>query len=416
MNAIKSTFSLLFVIRKHRLLKNEEAPVYLRITVNGEVADINVKRSVRVEMWDQRRESSLGKLHADRELNHYLETLKMRLYKIHREFEIDGKRITAKALRDRFYGKDESSKTIGDVYREHNEKCRALIGIDFTKSTVEKFDTSLSHLKEYMQHQYGRDDVLLSEVNGQFVNNFDFYLKTVRKCQNNSSIKHLKNLKKVVRIALANDWMKKDPFYGIQFKHEETHIEFLTQEELERVMNKEFTVPRLGLVRDIFVFCCFTALAFADVKNLTPDHLMKDNNGALWIRKPRQKTGNMSNIPVLSVAKQLIDKYADHPECVKKGVLLPILSNQKMNSYLKEISDLCQINKKMCTHTARYTAATIVFLANNVSIENVAKILGHSNTKMTHHYARVLDQSIMRDMDAVERCFANSHNQVLLTV
>lgn len=154
-------------------------------------------------MWDQRRKCSLGKLHADRELNHYLETLKMRLYKIHREFEIDGKRITAKALRDCFYGKDESSKTIGDVYREHNDKCRALIGIDFTKSTVEKFDTSLSHLKEYMLRQYGRDDVLLSEVNGQFVNEFDFYLKTVRSCQNNSSIKHLKNLKKVVRIALA---------------------------------------------------------------------------------------------------------------------------------------------------------------------------------------------------------------------
>lgn len=203
MNAIKSTFSLLFVIRKHQLLKNGEAPVYLRITVNSKVADINVKRSVRVEMWDQRRECSLGKLHADRELNHYLETLKMRLYKIHREFEIDGKRITAKALRDCFYGKDESSKTIGDVYREHNDKCRALIGIDFTKSTVEKFDTSLSHLKEYMLRQYGRDDVLLSEVNGQFVNEFDFYLKTVRSCQNNSSIKHLKNLKKVVRIALA---------------------------------------------------------------------------------------------------------------------------------------------------------------------------------------------------------------------
>jgi len=416
MNAIKSTFSLLFVTRKHRLLKNGEAPIYLRITVNGEVADINVKRSVRVEMWDQRRECSLGKLHGDKELNHYLETLKMRLYKIHREFEIDGKRITAKALRDRFYGKDESSKTIGDVYREHNEKCRALIGIDFTKSTVEKFDTSLSHLKEYMLYQYGRDDVLLSEVNGQFVNGFDFYLKTVRSCQNNSSIKHLKNLKKVVRIALANDWMKKDPFYGIQFKHEETHIEFLTQEELERVMNKEFTIPRLGLVRDIFVFCCFTALAFVDVKNLTPDHLMKDNNGALWIRKSRQKTGNMSNIPVLSVAKQLIDKYADHPECIKKGVLLPVLSNQKMNSYLKEISDLCGINKKMCTHTARYTAATVVFLANNVSIENVAKILGHSNTKMTQHYARVLDQSIVRDMDAVEKCFANSQNKVQLTV
>lgn len=408
MNAIQTTFSLLYVIRKHRLLKNGEASIYLRITVNGEVADITTKRSVRPEMWDQRRECSLGKLHRDKELNHYLETIKTRLYQIHREFEIDGKRITAKALRDSFYGKDEDSKTLGDVYREHNKKCRALIGIDYSRSTVEKFDTSLSHLIEYIQYQYSKDDILLSELNGQFVTDFDFYLKTVRKCQNNSSIKHLKNLKKVVRIALANDWIKKDPFFGIQFKHEETHVEFLTQEELERIMNKEFELPRLELVRDIFVFCSFTALAFIDVKNLTPDHLMKDNNGALWIRKPRQKTGNMSNIPVLSVTKKLIDKYKDHPECIKKGVLLPVLSNQKLNSYLKEIADLCGIKKKLTTHIARHTAATIVFLANNVSMENVAKILGHSSTKMTQHYAKVLDSSIMRDMSTVEKCFAHS--------
>lgn len=408
MNAIQTTFSLLYVIRKHRLLKNGEASIYLRITVNGEVADITTKRSVRPEMWDQRRECSLGKLHRDKELNHYLETIKTRLYQIHREFEIDGKRITAKALRDSFYGKDEDSKTLGDVYREHNKKCRALIGIDYSRSTVEKFDTSLSHLIEYIQYQYGKDDILLSELNGLFVTDFDFYLKTVRKCQNNSSIKHLKNLKKVVRIALANDWIKKDPFFGIQFKHEETHVEFLTQEELERIMNKEFELPRLELVRDIFVFCSFTALAFIDVKNLTSDHLMKDNNGALWIRKPRQKTGNMSNIPVLSVTKKLIDKYKEHPECIKKGVLLPVLSNQKLNSYLKEIADLCGIKKKLTTHTARHTAATIVFLANNVSMENVAKILGHSSTKMTQHYAKVLDSSIMRDMSTVEKCFAHS--------
>lgn len=408
MNAIQTTFSLLYVIRKHRLLKNGEASIYLRITVNGEVADITTKRSVRPEMWDQRRECSLGKLHRDKELNHYLETIKTRLYQIHREFEIDGKRITARALRDSFYGKDEDSKTLGDVYREHNKKCRALIGIDYSRSTVEKFDTSLSHLIEYIQYQYGKDDILLSELSGQFVTDFDFYLKTVRKCQNNSSIKHLKNLKKVVRIALANDWIKKDPFFGIQFKHEETHVEFLTQEELERIMNKEFELPRLELVRDIFVFCSFTALAFIDVKNLTPDHLMKDNNGALWIRKPRQKTGNMSNIPVLSVTKKLIDKYKDHPECIKKGVLLPVLSNQKLNSYLKEIADLCGIKKNLTTHVARHTAATIVFLANNVSMENVAKILGHSSTKMTQHYAKVLDSSIMRDMSTVEKCFAHS--------
>ncbi|GAB6010011.1 site-specific integrase [Dysgonomonas reticulitermitis] len=417
MNRVKkSTFSLLYILKKSKLLKNGEAPICLRITVQGQSAEVMVKRSIPVHLWNQAKECSNGKSHTDRELNHYLETVKAKFYQIHRELEIDGKRVTANVIRDRYHGKDESSKTLVDVYKEHNKKCRALIGIDFTESTVEKFDTSLSHLQEYIKYRSGTDNILLSDVNSQFINDFDFYLKTVRKCQHNSSLKHLKNLKKIIRIALANDWIRKDPFYGIQFKHEETNIEFLTQEELETLIHKEFTIPRLAQVRDIFVFCTFTGLAFVDVQQLTQNHLVKDNNGAIWIRKNRQKTGNMCNIPVLSVAQRLIEKYQDHPYCIKNDVLLPVMSNQKMNAYLKEIADLCGITKKLSTHVARHTAATVVFLANNVSMENVAKILGHSNTKMTQHYAKVLDSSIMRDMANVENCFANvyqSNNQAV---
>jgi len=407
MNSVKkSTFSLLYILKKSKLLKNGEAPICLRITVQGQTAEVTVKRSISVHLWNQSKECSNGKSYTDKELNHYLETVKAKFYQIHRELEIDGKTVTANAIRDRYYGKDESNKTLVDVYKEHNKKCRALIGIDYTESTVEKFDTSLSHLQEFIKYKSGTDDIFLNDVNAQFIHDFDFYLKTVRKCQHNSCLKHLKNLKKVIRIALANEWMKKDPFYGIHFKFEETNIEFLTQEELETLIHKEFTVQRLALVRDVFVFCCFTGLAFIDVQQLTPNHLIKDNNGAMWIRKNRQKTGNMCNIPVLSVAKRLIDKYKENPDCVRKGVLLPVISNQKMNAYLKELADLCGINKRLCTHVARYTCATVVMLANQVSMENVAKILGHSNTKMTQHYAKVLDSSIMRDMANVESCFA----------
>jgi site-specific recombinase XerD len=407
MNKVKkSTFSVLFIIKKSKLLKSGEAPICMRITVQGQVAEVMIKRSIPVRLWNQAKECSTGKNHCDRELNHYLETIKARIYQIHRELEIDGKTVTANAIKDRYYGKDGNSRTLVEVYCEHNKKCRALIGIDFTKSTVEKFDTSLSHLQEYMKHSYGKGDILLSEINSQFITDFDFYLKTVRKCQQNSSLKHLKNLKKVIRIALANDWIRKDPFFGIQFKHAETNIEFLSHEELETLIHREFSIQRLEQVRDIFVFCSFTGLAFVDVQQLTPNHLVKDNNGALWIRKSRQKTGNMCNIPVLSVAQKLIDKYQNHPDCIRKGVLLPVMSNQKMNAYLKEIADLCGINKKLSTHVARHTCATVVMLANQVSMENVAKILGHSNMKMTQHYAKVLDSSIMRDMANVENSFS----------
>ncbi|MCD8173234.1 MAG: site-specific integrase [Alistipes sp.] len=399
----KSTFSLLFIIKKSKLRKNGEAPICLRITVNGRIEEVMVKRTVPVASWNQAKECSNGKDHAARELNHYLSTVKARVFQIQRELEIDGVPVTALAVKNRYYGKEEHGKTLCEVYKEHNDKCRALVGIDFTLSTVEKFDTSLPHVREYTLHQYGKDDISLSEMNGQFIRDFEFYLKTVRHCQHNSAIKHLKNLKKVVRIALANEWMKKDPFVGIQFRHEEKSVEFLTQEELERIIHKELPVQRLEQVRDIFVFCCMSGLAFIDVQQLTPGHLIEDNNCALWIRKNRQKTGNICNIPVLSVARRIIDKYADHPECLRRGVVLPVISNQKMNAYLREIADLCGIEKKLTTHVARHTAATVVFLANNVSMENVAKILGHSNTKTTQHYAKVLDSSIMRDMANVEQ-------------
>lgn len=406
MGAVKrNTLSVLFIIKKSKLLKNGEAPICMRITVNKRVAEVMIKRSIPVDLWNQKKECSKGKDRVATELNHYINTVRAKILHIHRELEIDNKTITADIIKDCFYGRDKVQRSLLEVYAEHNEKCRALIGKEYTESTVTKFDTSINRLKEYIRSCYHRDDMMLAELDGQFIRDFDFWLKTDKHCQNNSALKHLKNLKKVVRIALANGWIKKDPFYGIRFKQEEVNVEFLSREELDILMNKEFTIKRLEQVRDIFVFCCFTALAFVDVQQLSREHLIKDNNGALWIRKTRQKTNQMCNIPVLSIPQRILGKYEDNAECIKKGVLLPVISNQRMNAYLKEIADLCGIAKRLTTHVARHTAATVVFLANNVSMENVSKILGHSNIRMTQHYARVLDSSIMRDMANVENAF-----------
>lgn len=406
MGAVKrNTLSVLFIIKKAKLLKNGEAPICMRITVNKRVAEVMIKRSIPVDLWNQKKECSKGKDRVATELNHYINTVRAKVLQIHRELEIDNKPITADTIKDCFYGRDKVQRSLLEVYAEHNEKCRALIGKEYTESTVTKFDTSINRLKEYIRSCYHRDDIMLAELDGQFIRDFDFWLKTDKHCQNNSALKHLKNLKKVVRIALANDWIKKDPFYGIHFKQEEVNVEFLSREELDILMNKEFTIKRLEQVRDIFVFCCFTALAFVDVQQLSREHLIKDNNGALWIRKARQKTNQMCNIPVLTIPQRILGKYEDNAECIKKGVLLPVISNQRMNAYLKEIADVCGIAKRLTTHVARHTAATVVFLANDVSMENVSKILGHSNIRMTQHYAKVLDSSIMRDMANVERNF-----------
>lgn len=395
MGAVKrNTLSVLFIIKKSKLLKNGEAPICMRITVNKRVAEVMIKRSIPVDLWNQKKECSKGKDRVANELNHYINTVRAKILQIHRELEIDNKTITADIIKDCFYGRDKVQRSLLEVYAEHNEKCRALIGKEYTESTVTKFDTSINRLKEYIRSRYHRDDMMLAELDGQFIRDFDFWLKTDKHCQNNSALKYLKNLKKVVRIALANGWIKKDPFYGIRFKQEEVNVEFLSREELDILMNKEFAIKRLEQVRDIFVFCCFTALAFVDVQQLSREHLIKDNNGALWIRKARQKTNQMCNIPVLSIPQRILGKYEDNAECIKKGVLLPVISNQRMNAYLKEIADLCGIAKRLTTHVARHTAATVVFLANDVSMENVSKILGHSNIRMTQHYAKVLDSSI----------------------
>ena len=409
MGAVKrNTLSVLFIIKKSKLLKNGEAPICMRITVNKRVAEVMIKRSIPIDLWNQKKECSKGKDRVAAELNHYINTVRAKVLQIHRELEIDNKPITADIIKDCFYGRDKVQRSLLEVYAEHNEKCRALIGKEYTESTVTKFDTSINRLKEYIRSCYHRDDIMLAELDGQFIRDFDFWLKTKKHCQNNSALKHLKNLKKIVRIALANDWIKKDPFYGIHFKQEEVNVEFLSREELDILMNKKFTIKRLEQVRDIFVFCCFTALAFVDVQQLSREHLIKDNNGALWIRKARQKTNQMCNIPVLSIPQRILRKYEDNAECIKKGVLLPVISNQRMNAYLKEIADLCGITKRLTTHVARHTAATVVFLANDVSMENVSKILGHSNIRMTQHYAKVLDSSIMREMVNVEKNFSIS--------
>lgn len=398
----RETMSLLFFIKKTKLLKNGEAPICLRMTLNKHTAEIRIKRSVPVNKWSQAKGCVLGRDRVANELNSYLETLRVKLFRIHRELEEDMLvPVTTSAILDRYYGNDV--KMLMEVFHEHNDKCRALIGKEYVEGTVRKFNTTFSYLKEFLQNKYQKDDISLPEVNQEFVREFEFFLKTDKACQNNSALKHIKNFRKVIRIAISNEWIKKDPFWGLRFKTEEVNIDFLSEEELKRIRQKEIDIPRLERIRDIFVFCCFTGLAFVDVSQLTTDDLVKDAQGKIWIRKSRQKTKEMCNIPLITAAKEILDKYSGYAANNEKKLLLPVASNQKTNAYLKEIADICGIKKKLTTHVARHTAATIVFLANKVSMENVAKILGHANLNMTRHYAKVLDQSIMNDMENVEK-------------
>lgn len=350
----RNYFTILFFIKKSKLLKNGEAPICMRITVNGQRAEIQIKRSVEVSKWNSQKECTAGKDRKAMELNHYLDTVRTKVLKIHRELEQDGKPITADILKRRYYGEGDSPKMLLEVFREHNRKYRELMGKDYVAGTVLRYERTARYLEELLQKEYGMNDIPLKEINHEFITKFEHYVKTEKSCAQNAAVKYLKNLKKIIKAALVNKWITDDPFLEIHFKQTRTNRAFLTEEELGILLKKEFTIPRLQTVKDIFVFCALTGLAFTDVQHLRHDHIIKDGNGEYWIRKAREKTDNMCDIPLLDIPRMILEKYKGHPECMKKGVLLPVPSNQRMNSYLKEIADTCGITKPLSTHVARH--------------------------------------------------------------
>ena len=403
---MRQTFNVLFFIRQTRALKSGENPIMLRISIAGQLSEIQLKRAVKPNLWNQNKERCTSKDAASLEINRYLESVKLRLFEIHRKMEEEGKLINPMEIKRKFLGLDEEHKMFFQVFQKHNDKCRELIGKDYAKVTISRFDTCLKYFREMSQNQYQRKDIPLKEVTNGMIHDYIHFLKAEKGLQENTVIRYMKVVKKVLNIAVNYDWIQKNPFGNIRFHEKEVNKEFLTKEELETLRTKEFDIPRLELVRDVFLVQCWTGLAFIDVSELKEEHIIADNDGNLWIRKERHKTGIMCNVPLLDVPLGIIEKYKDHPLCQKRGILLPVLSNQKMNSYLKEIADCCGIKKKLSTHTGRHTFCSVVTLANNVSLENIAKMVGHTNTRMTQRYAKVLDQSILRDMQGVKESFA----------
>lgn len=401
----RNYFSILFFIKKTKLLKNGEAPICLRITVNGKRAEVQIKRSIEASKWNNKKECATGKDNKSLELNHYLETVRTQILRIHRELEQDNKPITAEILKRHYYGESETPKMLLEVFEEHNKKCSELIGKDYVRATVMYYERTARYLSEFIKQHYHLSDIPLKDINYNFIQEFEHFVKTVKNCQQNATVKYLKNFKRVIRISLINQWINADPFAEIHFKQTQTNRDFLLEDELQIILKKQFDIPRLAVVKDIFTFCCFTGLAFTDVKHLTPEHIICDNNGEYWIRKPREKTTNMCNIPLLEIPLKLIAKYKQHPECERKNIVFPVPTNQRMNSYLKEIADICGIKKNLTTHIARHSFACIA-LANKVSMESIAKMLGHTDIKTTKIYAKVIDRTISEEMQALRQKFA----------
>ena len=394
----KNTFSLLFYLKKTRINKKGESPIYMRITVNGKQIALSLNRGISISLWNTDAGLASGNTKQAKLINSYINTVQASIYEHFKNLRQNQSVVTAIALKNAFLGIEEKGKGVIEVFKKHNKDANELIGIDFSKGTVQRYETSLMHTQNFIKLKYGLDDYYLTDINHQFITDYEMYFKTVRNCGHNTTMKYIKNFKKIIRIALANAWIKQDPFANYKMKLKKIDRDYLTDEELNVLMSKKFKIERLEQVRDTFLFSCFTGLAHSDLKLLTPEHISIGDDGNNWVKIKRKKTNGQSNIPVLPVTEALIEKYKTNPTCILNNVLLPVLSNQKMNAYLKEIADLCGIEKNLSSHIARHTFATTVTLNNDVPIETVSKMLGHSSISMTKTYARLLDKKVGRDM------------------
>ena len=403
---VRSSFSILFFIRESKARKSGKAPIELMITVNGERCPLSTGKQVPIDKWDKAKQQVKGKDEEAQSLNNYLKAIKAKLYQKEAELLDRGFIITAELLRDAYFDKVESlkEKTLFEVFEEHNQEQEKLVGNGVSKATYWISVYTIRLLKEFVQQKYKREDLYLRELNLNFIQSFHSFLRIDKGMAQNSSTKHLKLLKKIVNLAVANSYMTTNPFITYKIEREPVEIDFLDEEELRKIINFDTPLPRLERAKDMFLFGCFTGLSYIDIKTLAPEHFEKDSTGRIWIKKRRVKTGVLSRIPLLPIAKLILDKYKGGEK------LLPIQDPADINKYLKDIAILCDIKKRITFHTSRHTFASTVTLANNISLEVVSKMLGHTNTRMTTHYAKLIDKCIGEQMDKLMETFTGDSN------
>lgn len=404
MNSQSQTFNILFWIAKSRV-KNGKTPISVRITVNGQRAEISTHQSVSPFEWDSKNQLCTAKGAAAKELNNLLAVIKGKLVGCYGRLLATQEYITAEAIKLAYTGVVEKPRMLLEIIIQHNKDIAALIGQEYSRATWVKYETTRKHVKDFLQHKYKLTDISLKELSIEFISDFEFYLKTEKAIDLNTNAKYIKNLKKIINECVAKNWLQKHPFLGYKLKTKQTERPYLSETELKDLEEKKFTIERLAHVRDMFVFSCYTGLAFVDVANLTKDSITIGIDGERWIYTSRQKTKTASRIPLLPPALAIIEKYKDHPQSSNKMKLLPIPSNQKVNAYLKEIADLCEIKKQLTFHVARHTFATTVTLTNGVPIESVSKMLGHKKLQTTQHYAKILDKKVSADMQMLRDKF-----------
>lgn len=400
---LEKSFGLLFYLKQSKNETKNKRYVYLRITVNGISKELSTKMSWEQSRWNQSSGRATGTKEEAKNLNSYLDSLSLKVYQAKRLLIEADKVVTAEALKNIITGQGQTKRMVLEAFSDHNRKMKSLEGTEFASGTVQRYQTSYDHTKAFILWKYNTDDLEFKDLNYEFVSDYAFWLKSVRKCNHNSSMKYLANFKKIVLECIKKAWIPSDPFIGFKTTRKEVVRVALTNTEIDSIITKRFDSERLEYVKDIFIFCCYTGLAYIDVKQLKRSQIVKGTDGEQWIVTKRQKTDSPTRLPLLPIAVEIMNKHKDHPKCNVGDYILPVLTNQKMNAYLKEVADICGIDKTLTFHIARHTFATTITLSNGVPIETVSKMLGHRSLKQTQHYAKILDMKISADMSDLKQ-------------
>jgi site-specific recombinase XerD len=399
-------YSLLFYLKKPKKYISGPKPIYMRITLDGLPREISTGKNCDPSRWNSKANRVNGTNEEIKTINAYLDALANKLANIHLQCIKESAEITSEMLKQRFLGGHTERHYLIEEFSEHNKKMESLIGNGFKPNTLKGYKTTKTHLTMFLAKKLNLEDIDITKINLAFIEEFEFYLRSERKNSSITAAKPIKHLRKIINLSLAHQWISENPFIFYKTRAKPKEVEFLTKDELDQIEKIEIKDETTDSVRDIFIFCCYTGLSYIDVKQLRTSDISEGTDGKLWILISRIKTETNSNIPLLPKALNIINKYADYPPSIAKGLALPVLSNQKMNIYLKKIIDLCKIYKKISFHKARHTFATTVTLSNNVPIETVSKMLGHSSIKATQHYAKLLDIKVASDMQALEEKLA----------
>ena len=399
---LSESFAVLFFLKAPKKDLGQPRAIYIRITVDGIAKEASIQRKCLPKQWHQQLGRSLGKDELSLTLNTFLTTLEAKLEKKRTDLISADKQVTAEILIDYVKGRDTPKYYLLEEFKKHNDQLTILGEKGKTAAgTCERYSTAYSHTRDYIQWKYAKEDLLLADLDYDFVNDFYFYLMSVRSCCNNTACKYVSNMKKIVLIAVKKKYILSNPFAEFAMHLDDVEHDALNEGELYKIVNHNYEIDRLDRIRDVFLFSCMTGLAFADVEKLSMSDIEIDETGSWWIIQDRTKTKRKADIPLFRDAQSIIEKYANH-ECLKKGVLLPVVANANYNLYLKEIAAGARIVKRLTTHTARRTFASLC-LNNGVELKVISKMLGHKSVKQTEKYLRLEKDHIRNSMNKLKK-------------